>query len=283
MADVYSSIADVDYEVQERLAKVLELRAADLQQRDMLKIYLSDIEFPEAASVLDVGCGTGVVSRELASRLPRGHVVGLDPSPVFLVNARKLSADIANLNFVEGDCRTLPYCSESFDVIVFHTTLSHVPRPEEAIQEAFRVLRPNGVLAVFDGNYTTTTLANGEFDPLQTCADAAMSAIVHDRWLIQRLPLLIRSAGFSIKKQRSLGIVETHEPEYMLTIADRGADVLAGSGRISIELAQALKDEARRRVITGCFFGSIAYGSIVAIKPIQKYGNGNEETHALQK
>ena len=78
MADVYSSIADVDYEVQERLAKVLELRAADLQQRDMLKIYLSDIEFPEAASVLDVGCGTGVVSRELASRLPRGHVVGID-------------------------------------------------------------------------------------------------------------------------------------------------------------------------------------------------------------
>ena len=78
MADVYSSIADVSHEVQESLAKVLELRAADLQQRDMLKIYLGDIEFPETASVLDVGCGTGVVSRELASRLPRGHVVGID-------------------------------------------------------------------------------------------------------------------------------------------------------------------------------------------------------------
>ncbi len=63
-----------------------------------------------------------------------------------------------------------------------------------------------------------------------------MSVIVHDRWLIQRLPFLIRGAGFSIKKQRSLGIVETHEPEYMLTIADRGADALAASGRIGVEL-----------------------------------------------
>ena len=52
----------------------------------------------------------------------------------------------------------------------------------------------------------------------------------------------------------------------MLTIADRGADVLAADGRISAELAQALKNEARRRVKSGCFFGSIAYGSLVALK-----------------
>jgi hypothetical protein len=127
-------------------------------------------------------------------------------------------------------------------------------------------LRPGGILAVFDGNYTTTTLANGDFDPLQACADAAMEALVHDRWLIQRLPVLVREAGFTIVKQRSLGIVETSEPDYMFTIADRGADVLASSGRISTELAQALKNEARRRVEAGCFFGSIAYGSLVAQK-----------------
>ena len=270
MADIYSTIADADHEVQTLLAKVLERRAADQQQRDMLRTYLADIEFPETATVLDAGCGTGVVSRELASRLMGGQVFGIDPSPVFLETARKLSVDIQGLTFVDGDCRNLPYGSEHFDVVVFHTTLSHVPRPEEALKEAFRVLRPGGVLAVFDGNYTTTTLANGEFDPLQACADAAMAAIVHDRWLIQRLPILVRGAGFSIVKQRNLGIVETNSPEYMLTIADRGADVLVASGRISSELAQALKDEARRRVATGCFFGSIAYGSLVACKELEK-------------
>ena len=108
MADVYSAIADAEHEVQERLAHVLERRASDLQQREMLRTYLADIDFPEAADVLDIGCGTGPVSRELAGRLPAGRIAGIDPSPVFLATARKLAADFPNLSFIEGDCRQLP-------------------------------------------------------------------------------------------------------------------------------------------------------------------------------
>jgi hypothetical protein len=93
-----------------------------------------------------------------------------------------------------------------------------------------------------------------------------MSDIVHDRWLIPRLPQLVANAGFSIVKQRGHGFVESVEPDYMLTIVDRGADVLSATGCIGAELAEALKKEARQRATEGRFFGSIVYGSLVAKK-----------------
>jgi hypothetical protein len=93
-----------------------------------------------------------------------------------------------------------------------------------------------------------------------------MAALVHDRWLIPRLPGLIMNAGFTITKQRSFGFIETTAPDYMLTIVDRGADALASSGHIGEALAAALKAEARCRAANGNFYGSIAYASVVAKK-----------------
>ena len=157
----------------------------------MLRSYLADIDLPDSAAVLDVGCGTGAVSRELAARFPRGRVVGIDPSPVFLAAARALAVDFPSLSFVEGDCRSLPHDEACFDAVFFHTTLSHVPGAESALNEAFRVLHPGGILAVFDGNYTTTTLATGDFDPLQ-------AEIVQQRF--QKLLRLVMQAGRAIQQ-----------------------------------------------------------------------------------
>lgn len=266
MADVYATIAEADTAVQERLAAVLESRAADHQQIAMLRAYLADLQLPDGAEILEVGCGTGPVSRELAVRPGVSRVVGIDPSPVFLATARNLGKSLPNLSFIEGDGRSLPCDNSSFDAVIFHTTLTHVPQPSSALSEAFRALRPGGILVVFDGNYSSTTLATGDFDPLQSCADAAMEALVHDRWLIPRLPVLIRDAGFTITSGRSFSFVETASPDYMLTLVDRGADVLAAAGRIGSELASALKDEARHRVSSGIFYGAIAYSCFMAKK-----------------
>jgi ubiquinone/menaquinone biosynthesis C-methylase UbiE len=264
--DVYATIADADVATQERLADILELRAADPQQRAMLDSYLSEIEFQPRARVLEIGCGTGPVTRALARQPAVAEAVGVDPSPVFIAKARKLAGTAPNMTFEQGDGRSLRFADAGFDVVVLHTTLCHIPQPERVVAEAARVLRPDGTLAVCDGDYATITVALGDCDPLQDCIEAVKAAFINDLWLVRRLPALLRSAGFELRASRSHGYLQTTDPDYMLTIVDRGADTLAAGGHIGPDLCTSLKAEARRRADADGFFGFIGFMSLLARK-----------------
>jgi ubiquinone/menaquinone biosynthesis C-methylase UbiE len=258
MPDPYAFIGQADRSVQIQLADVLELRAADPQQRAMLERYLAEIELPKGPRVLEVGCGTGAVSRRIAELFEGRDAIGLDPSPVFLERARELAKHLSSVSFCQGDARSLEFADESFDLVVFHT-----PDPQE-VREAYRVLRAEGWFAAFDGDYTTATVALGDFDPLQPVVEAMIAHFVHDRWLVRRLPKMLSCEGFEVKSFQSHGYTQTSEPTYMLTIVDRGADLLAATNRIGAGEAGALKSEARRRVKEEEFFGHISFVSVIA-------------------
>jgi ubiquinone/menaquinone biosynthesis C-methylase UbiE len=266
MSDVWTSVSGLDSATQERLADVLEARGADAQQQAMRRAFLDLLDFPRNARVLEVGCGTGVLTRRLAELPAIGSVIGVDTAPLLLDKARELASGLTNVEFHEADARSLSFEDEMFDVVVFDSTLSHVPGPERAIAEAFRVLRPSGGLAAFDGDYATATVALGDHDPVQACVEAMMASSVTDRWLVRRLPALAGEHGFAVTSFRSHGYVETGGGAYMLSVIDRGADLLCARRQIDGETATALKREARRRVEAGTFFGHIAYASLVAQK-----------------
>ena len=67
MPDVYATIAEADAPLQQTLADVLELRAADPRQREMLAEYTAALDLPDGADVLEVGCGTGAICRFLTT------------------------------------------------------------------------------------------------------------------------------------------------------------------------------------------------------------------------
>jgi ubiquinone/menaquinone biosynthesis C-methylase UbiE len=263
MPDVYATIADADAELQDKLADVLELRAADPRQREMLADYTAELDLPERAELLEVGCGTGAVCRYLTTVRGVAHVTGVDPSPRFVARARELAGDLA-ADFMTGDGRALEFEDSSFDAVVFHTSLCHVPECESALAEAYRVLRPGGQIAVFDGDYATITFARDAADPLQSCAEAVLDMLVHDPWLMRRLTPLLAQAGFTGGTLRGHAYTSTEGTDYFIALVDRGADALAARGTVSGGLADALKAEGRARVADGTFFGHIAYASAVA-------------------
>ena len=96
-------------------------------------------------SVLDIGCGTGVVAREIALLIgPTGHVVGLDLSADMLAVAREISVrEGLEIEWVETDAREIPFPGETFDLALCQQTLQFVPDKLAVLKEIRRVLKPD--------------------------------------------------------------------------------------------------------------------------------------------
>ena len=151
--------------------------------------------------LLDVGCGPGTITADLALLVAPGQVVGLDAAGDVVARARQ-HADplgLGNLRFEVGDLFALGYPDASFDVVHLHQVLQHLADPTAALVELRRVLRPDGVLAVRDSDYGTFTWAPA--DPLLDRWLALYLGVTarngHDARIGPRLLALAHEAGFS--------------------------------------------------------------------------------------
>ena len=105
--------------------------------------------------LLDVGCGPGTITRDLARIVAPGRVVALDASAEVLEEARAtcVKGGVDNVEFRQGDAEALPFDEGSFDVVHAHQVLQHVRRPVRVLEEMGRVCRPGGTVAARDGDY----------------------------------------------------------------------------------------------------------------------------------
>lgn len=267
MTNVFSDITSASPDVLDAIVDTLEKRAAHPQLRAMLDTYVSEIDLPDSARVLEVGSGTGAVARTLARLEKAGRVHGVEPSPVFLAKARELAEGIDNLVFEDGDGRSLRFDDASFDLVVLHTLLCHVPEPEGVLREAHRVLKPGATLAVFDCDFSTASLSIGNFDPLEAITEIMLDNVVHDRWFVRKMRAVLESCGFEAGPLRSYAYSEHPQPGYMYTWIDRGTNALIASGLLGEKAVEGLKAEAERRVEHGQWFAQISFASVISQKP----------------
>lgn len=106
--------------------------------------------------ILDVGCGPGTISIDLAANyVSQGKVLATDYTGDVLKTA-KASADeqgVENINFEQADIHNLPYANDTFDVVHAHQVLQHITDPVKALQEMLRVVKPGGYVAARDTDY----------------------------------------------------------------------------------------------------------------------------------
>jgi SAM-dependent methyltransferase len=109
--------------------------------------------------ILDIGCGPGTITADLAALVPEGKVTGLEYVPDVLEQARATAAQrgLTNIEFAVGDVHALNYPDGTFDVVHAHQVLQHVGDPVQALREMRRVTKPGGIVAARDSDYAAMT------------------------------------------------------------------------------------------------------------------------------
>ncbi|MEV0255739.1 class I SAM-dependent methyltransferase [Streptomyces sp. NPDC050732] len=110
-------------------------------------------------TVLDIGCGPGTITADLAALVSDGRVTGVDRAPDILGTARATAAErgLRNVEFAVADVHDLDYPDDTFCVVHAHQVLQHVGDPVRALREMRRVCKPGGIVAVRDADYSAMT------------------------------------------------------------------------------------------------------------------------------
>lgn len=175
----------------EEWVKKLKQQAED--SRDYRHALYEKAGINTCRKVLDVGCGTGAITADVAS-LVKGCVIGIDIDPEKLKYAKILLRDVKNVTLLEASALNLPFQAETFDAVVFNLVLIYVKDQKKAVTEMARVTQENGVvLATLEPDY------EGRFgypeDPVYPLILKDMESIEADLCTGRKLKFLFRSAG----------------------------------------------------------------------------------------
>ncbi|MEN9061197.1 MULTISPECIES: bifunctional demethylmenaquinone methyltransferase/2-methoxy-6-polyprenyl-1,4-benzoquinol methylase UbiE [Ponticoccus] len=171
--------------------------------------------------LLDVAGGTGDISFRFLKRAGRGHATVLDLTEPMLVEGRKRAEAEAlgdSLDWVVGDAMALPFADNSFDVYTVSFGIRNVTRPEVALAEAYRVLKPGGRLMVLEFSHIPNDMMQKAYDLYSFNIIPRMGQMIagdRDSYQylvesIRRFPDqetflgMVRGAGFENAKYRNL-------------------------------------------------------------------------------
>jgi ubiquinone/menaquinone biosynthesis C-methylase UbiE len=269
--DLWLDTANADDTRARELAALLELRARHPEQVAARAAYLDLVGVAAGSRVLEVGCGSGAVTRAAARLVgPTGQVVGVDPSPGLLTVAAELARQegvAAQVELRVGQAQALPFPDQTFDVVLAVTTLAHLPDAEQAIPELVRVARPGGRVGVFDLDGDGVILAHPDRPLTRRVVAAASDHLIVNAWLARQLPWLLAEAGLDAVGVRAFTPLERDPAGFAAQMAARRAAVALQAGAITEDEQRRWLAALHAEQAAGRFLGGQTYLFVWGTRP----------------
>lgn len=267
-ADPFAATDKLDGAMLDAIATRLEARGKHPAFARMLQEYLDAMRIDQARNVLDLGCGTGLAARAVARRPGfQGTVTGVDLSPHLIEAATRLAAEEGlreRVVFRAGDTRKLELPDASFDAVVAHTLVSHLQDPLSAVQLAARLLKPGGMLGIFDGDYASLTFGNADAERGRACDEALIRALVTSPSAMRQMPRMLRAAGLEVVAWFPYVLAEVGRADFWLSGIEVYRRLVPKAGTMSEHEANAWAGDLLRDAENGVFFGASNFYSYVA-------------------
>ncbi len=254
-----------------RLASTLEARGRTPTQTRLRRRFLRFVPIRPRDAVLEVGCGTGVVVRDVAAMVGRrGRVVGVDPSTTILAAARKLCRQDARsprITLRVADGAKLPFAVGRFDAALAITVILHVADALKVVSEMARVVKRGGRVGLQDQDFGVVAVTHPDRELTDRIMRGVAARVYAEPYSGRRLPGLLRAAGLAEVRLLTDVYQDTTLEPFTKTFLERRAENAVKFGVVDAPTAQRWLDGFTGLVARGAFVLTMNYYGAVGVKP----------------
>ena len=251
----------------------LEARGGTRAQVRLRARFLRFVPVRRGQRVLEVGCGTGVVLRDLAPRVGRrGAVTGVDASRTILQTARRLCRAHPNIALRHADGVRLPFADGQFDTALAMTVILHVADPLGVVREMARVTRPGGRVGLQDQDFGMLGVTHPDREQTDRILRGVVDHLYEEPYSGRRLAGLLRGAGLAHVRVLTDFFQDTTLEPWTKTFLERRAEYAVRFGLVDAAGAQKWLDGFTALVAEGSFVFAMTYFGAVGVRPVGPRG-----------
>lgn len=229
---------------------------------------LSTLSLQLGESVLDAGCGTGLLLELLAQSVgTTGVAAGVDYSEDMLAVARRRCGDFPQVSFTRSSVETLDFDNGTFDAVSCTQVLLYVDNVKQALAEMVRVLKPGGRLVIVETDWDGAILHSSEPATTRRIFDSWDESVSHPN-LPRRLKSMLAANGLARIRVEAVPIINTQysEIEFSRNMIGNLADVAVKRAVISEEQAESWKRDMQVLADRGEYFFAVNRFIVSAFK-----------------